>query len=211
MCGLWKSGGRSYGGQDSHCVQITKLTLLHTKGLGRAGMRIARWSARLLYFTYDVVYRAGAQNYAADCLSRLPLPSEENAEPVTEPELVALLDTELKALSVKDFAVACETCPELTAIRAQIKKGWPKTAKSLSAVLKPYFATRDELSVQDVTIYRGPHRRLVPVALRQQLVDLAHETHQGVVRTKQRLRDLYWWPGMDMLVQNNISACVPAR
>lgn len=122
MCGLWKSGGRSYGGQDSHCVQITKLTLLHTKGLGRAGMRIARWSARLLYFTYDVVYRAGAQNYAADCLSRLPLPSEENAEPVTEPELVALLDTELKALSVKDFAVACKTCPELTAIRAQIKK-----------------------------------------------------------------------------------------
>lgn len=123
-------------------------------------MRIAWWSARLLCFTYDVVYRA--QNYAADCLSRLPLPSEENAEPVTEPE-VALLDTELKALSVKDFAVACEECPELTAIRAQMKKGWPKTAKSLPAVLKPYFATRDELSVQDVTIYRGPHRRLVPV------------------------------------------------
>jgi len=130
-------------------------------------MRIARWSARLLCFTYDVVYRAGAQNYAADCLSRLPLPSEENAESVTEPELVALLDTELKALSVKDFAVACEACPELTAIRAQIKKGWPKTAKSLPAVLKPYFATRDELSVQDVTIYRGPHRRIVPVAFQR--------------------------------------------
>lgn len=113
---------------------------------------------------------------AADCLFRLPLPSEKNAEPVTEPELVALLDTELKALSVKDFAVACEACPELTAIRAQMKKGWPKTAK-------------------DVTIYRGPHRRLVPVALRKQLVDLAHETHQGVVGSKQRLRDLYWWPG----------------
>nr|XP_055032791.1 uncharacterized protein K02A2.6-like [Misgurnus anguillicaudatus] len=186
-------------------------TLLHTKGLGRAGMRIARWSARLLCFTYDVVYRAGAQNYAADCLSRLPLPSEENAEPVTEPELVALLDTELKALSVKDFAAACKTCPELTAIRAQMKKGWPKTAKSLSAVLKPYFATRDELSVQDAIIYRGPHRQLVPVALRKQLVDLAHETHQGVVRTKQRLRDLYWWPGMDMLVQDSISACVTCQ
>ncbi len=72
-------------------------TLLTTKGLGRAGMRIAQWSARLLCFTYDVVYRAGAQSQAADCLSRLPLPSDENAEPVTEPELVALLDTELKS------------------------------------------------------------------------------------------------------------------
>ena len=186
-------------------------TLLTTKGLGRAGMRIARWSARLLCFTYDVVYRPGAQNHAADCLSRLPLPSEENAEAVTEPELVALLDTELKALSVTDFTGACEACPELTALRMQMERGWPKTAKSLPAILKPYFATRDELSVQDMTIYRGPYRRLVPVALRKQLVDLAHETHQGIVRTKQRLRDLYWWPGMDTSVQESIRACVTCQ
>ncbi len=32
-------------------------TLLATKGIGRAGMRVARWSARLLCYTYDVVYR----------------------------------------------------------------------------------------------------------------------------------------------------------
>lgn len=61
----------------------------------------------VLHIQYDVVYRTGAQNHAADYLSRLPLPSEENAEPVTEPDLVALLDTELSALSVEDFTVAC--------------------------------------------------------------------------------------------------------
>ena len=48
-------------------------TLLSTKGADRAGMRIARWSARLLCFNYDVIYRAGTQNQTADCLSRLPL------------------------------------------------------------------------------------------------------------------------------------------
>ena len=51
-------------------------TLLSTKGADRAGMRIARWSARLLCFNYDVVYRAGTQNQTADCLSRLPLPTD---------------------------------------------------------------------------------------------------------------------------------------
>lgn len=30
-------------------------TLLSTKGIGRAGMRVARWSARLLCFDYDVI------------------------------------------------------------------------------------------------------------------------------------------------------------
>ncbi len=32
-------------------------TLPATKGIGRAGMRVARWSACLLCYMYDVVYR----------------------------------------------------------------------------------------------------------------------------------------------------------
>lgn len=49
-------------------------TLLTTKGVGRAGLRVARWSARLLSFNYDVIYRPGSQNAPADYLSRVPLP-----------------------------------------------------------------------------------------------------------------------------------------
>ncbi len=47
-------------------------TLLSTRGMDRAGMRVARWSARLLCFQYDVQYRPGKQNCVADCLSRMP-------------------------------------------------------------------------------------------------------------------------------------------
>ena len=41
----------------------------------------------------------------------------------------------------------------------------------------------------DVVLRGG--RVLVPAAPRTRLVELAHEEHQGIVRTKQRLRDLY--------------------
>ena len=47
----------------------------------------------------------------------------------------------------------------------------------------------------------------VPISLRKTLVVLAHENHQGIVRAKQRLRELYWFPGMDDLAQSYISAC----
>ena len=43
---------------------------------------------------------------------------------------------------------------------------------------------------------RGPDRVVVPEALRSRYLELAHVGHQGVVRTKQLLRDLAWWPGM---------------
>ena len=74
-------------------------TLLATKGIGRVGMRVARWSARLLCFTYDVEYRPESQNQAANCLSRLPLPTH-TAAMEEEPEMVASV---LSTLSVSDF------------------------------------------------------------------------------------------------------------
>ncbi|KAF7649553.1 hypothetical protein LDENG_00139450 [Lucifuga dentata] len=51
--------------------------LLASKGQGRAGMRIARWSSRLLSFNYDIQYKPSRENVTADCLSQLPLPSSE--------------------------------------------------------------------------------------------------------------------------------------
>ncbi len=66
--------------------------LLSSKGQGRAGMRIARWSTRLMVFTYDNQYKPGHENVTADCLSRLPLLS---TEPSLEHDLevVALTST----------------------------------------------------------------------------------------------------------------------
>lgn len=182
-------------------------TLLSTKGIGRAGMRVARWSARLLCFDYDIVYRPGSQNYTADCLSRLPLPVPSVSIPDAEPEMVAQISATLSSLPVADFDSACSACPELSALRSQIESGWPPSAKSVSGVLAPYYTIRDELSVKDNYILRGS-RLIAPLSLRHTLITLAHESHQGIVRTKQRLRNLYWWPRMDSQVQSCIASCI---
>ncbi|KAK7889395.1 hypothetical protein WMY93_024955 [Mugilogobius chulae] len=182
-------------------------TLLSTKGMGRAGMRIARWSARLLCFDYSVVYRPGSQNYTADCLSRLPLPMSADIASDTEPEMVAQISATLASLPVVEFDTACANCPELSALRAQIQKGWPATIKALNDTLVPYYKLKDELSTKDNYILRGS-RLIAPLSLRHSLIALAHESHQGIVRTKQRLRDLYWWPGIDAQVHAAISSCV---
>ena len=40
-------------------------------------MRVARWSAWLLSFNYDIQSKPGSENVTADCFSRLPLPTSE--------------------------------------------------------------------------------------------------------------------------------------
>nr|XP_055067975.1 uncharacterized protein K02A2.6-like [Misgurnus anguillicaudatus] len=198
---LW---GRTFTLRTDHQALTTLLT---TKGGDRAGMRIARWSARLLCFNYEVQYRPGCHNSTADCLSRLPLPSEATCpDSDIEPEQVALLTSALTAVTPEEFATASASCPEMCALRAQIQKGWPRSSSHVDPLLLPFYKLRNELAATDDLILKGS-RLVAPALLRHRLVMLAHEGHQGIVRTKQRLRDLYWWPRMDESVTCFISSC----
>ena len=40
-------------------------------------------------------------------------------------------------------------------------------------------------------------RLVIPLRLRDRVLNLAHEGHQGIVKTKNRLRSKVWWPKMD--------------
>ena len=48
---------------------------------------------------------------------------------------------------------------------------------------------------------------MVPKVLRDKVVRLANEGHQGVVRTKYPFRSKVWWPGMDKDVENLCKVC----
>lgn len=74
-----------------------------------------------------------------------------------------------------------------------------------------YFNVCNELAVVNSLVMRGSDRLVVPVSLRSRVLELAHEGHQGIVCTKQRLRELYWWPHMDKCVETMIGSCVPCQ
>lgn len=91
------------------------------EGIGLAGMRVAKegWSAWFLCFSYDTVYRPGAQNQAADCLSRILF--LVTVEHIENPEMVAAVFSRLPSLSRGGFTA--KSCPELSLLRTQILKG----------------------------------------------------------------------------------------
>ncbi|KAL1259226.1 hypothetical protein QQF64_009803 [Cirrhinus molitorella] len=130
----------------------------------------AKDKACLLCYTYDVVYRPGSFNCAADCLSRLPLPMKSDG--ALDPDIVAFV-TGLPTLSAEDFISASESRPELI----MLTHGY-----DLDPVLVPFF-----LCVDGVLVMRSEYRAVV-----SQLVNLVHETHQGIVQTKKRLPPDPW-------------------
>ena len=66
------------------------------------------------------------------------------------------------------------------------------------AELKIFKRIQDELTVNDTNdlVLKGS-RIVIPSELHQRALALAYEGHQGIVKTKQLLREKIWFPRID--------------
>ena len=58
-----------------------------------------------------------------------------------------------------------------------------------------------------ISILKGPLKFIIPKLLQQRAVDIAHEGHFGIGKTKALLREKIWFPGVDNLVEKTVKAC----
>ena len=198
---------RKYLWGQEFCLRVDHAalkTLLQSTGVGRAGMRIARWAARLMDYSFTVEHVRGASN-PADGLSRLPAAAEEAVED-DEEIVIAAVTAHPTAVSEDELVAATSSDQVLQQLCEQVSRQWPRRARECQTDVQPFFKCREELSVCRGMVLRG-ERLIVPQSLRSRVLDLAHEGHQGIVRCKQRLRQLYWWPGMDRDVEAAVKMC----
>ena len=63
------------------------------------------------------------------------------------------------------------------------------------------------MNEHDRIIPRGS-RIILSERLRLKAIHIAHEDHQGLVKTKQLLREKVWYPGIDKLAKNAVDTCI---
>ena len=56
-------------------------------------------------------------------------------------------------------------------------------------------------------VMRG-ERIVIAEKLQKRVIQIAHEGHQGIVRTKQMLRAHVWFPGIDAAVEKHVGRCI---
>ncbi|KAL9462725.1 hypothetical protein AB3S75_000683 [Citrus x aurantiifolia] len=138
-----------------------------------------QWLAKLMGFNYEIQYRSGRENVAADALSRRPDSSALNSLFVAQVSIW----NEIKTTAQDDDYMQ------------QI------THQALTQHAGPYFMRNG------LIFFKG--RVAVPLRLRQSLIFEAHDTkmggHSGVLRTYKRLKQQFYWPLMFQTVHDYVA------
>ena len=166
----------------------------------RNSARIERWVLRLQPYKFRVQYVPGKQNIA-DSLSRLVDKKEVSGHDDAEEFIRFVAEASAPvAIPIREIEKESATDPEISQLRECISTGdWDKAPPQ-------YKHVRNELSALGKLVLRGT-RLLIPRKLRERVLDLAHKGHQGLVKTKQRLRTKVWWAGIHKQVESRCKTC----
>ena len=185
--------------------------------------QVARWLETLSVFDMKIEHRPGTQHRNADALSRIPCKQCGFAidwESQTSKQVVA---------HVKKDETETESMRSLQDNDAQIMqvKGWVLANKrpefyeisSENKVLKSLWSQFNSLQVVDGILYRkwecsgktDKLQAILPMSERRTMLMLSHDNkssgHLGVRKTLAKIRQRYYWPGLQGDVRAYISGC----
>ena len=172
--------------------------------------RIERWGLRLLPYDFELVHTAGDGN-PADYLSRHPIdPAAADSDDVDLYVNFIIDNSVPRAVTRNQIAKATANDPELQLLIQAIRSSNRQVVRKNRA-LSEYNSVFDQLSVSSDDIVLRNHQIVVPESLRKTMVDIAHEGHLGIVKTKQLMRLKVWFPRLDHLVATKIGNCLACQ
>ena len=174
-------------------------------------LRVMKHKMNLQGYAYKLVHEPG-KTMPSDYMSRHPMKSTiSDNEIIDETEMFvnAVMEANLPdAITKDDIKRETETDKEMQDLMIAIK------SKLLDEKQKPHLSQYKqvftELSIVDDMIVRG-HKIVPPLKLREKAIQLAHEGHQGLVKSKSFLRTIMWFPLMDRRLEEIIKCCHPCQ
>ena len=85
-------------------------------------------------------------------------------------------------------------------------QGWPANKLDVPECVRPYFDSRDELTLQDALVFNRD-LLVVPTLMCRELLAVAHSTHIGIGGCIRPMRDTLYWPRMAKEVRGEVSKC----
>ena len=179
-----------YGGSFVVTTDHKPLLAMFNKPSSKPPIRIERWLMRLQAYNFRVQYHPGKLN-PADYMSRHPRIAHSvgsSAEEEIAEQHVSFIAAHAipKTVTHEDIVSATRADDVLqNCMRAIQEDSWNDLLASADASLQSEYKSlhevRDQLTVSDdSSMLLRDHRIIIPRSLRQRIIDIAHEGHQGI-------------------------------
>lgn len=168
--------------------------------------RLQRYVIFLSGVTYNIKYKGTKQHGNADALSRLPLPDVED---FTDPVDI-FYNQHFDNLPITSMEIRRETQrdPLLSQILDFVMHGSFPVSDDIN--FKPYVYRKSELNVHQGCLLWG-NRVIIPVCLRERVLQEIHDGHIGIVKMKALSRTYIWWPKLDYDIEVLCQSCPGCR
>lgn len=174
----------------------------------RSLTRAEGWALRLSMYSFKM-RRVTSKRNIADPLSRMCVQRDEAFDDDSGHYAIACIETNpdisnigenQPTITVKEIENETMQDETLNAVRLALEtQSWP-------AELQKFHLIRDELSATPKLILRG-NRIVLPTALWERALEIAHSSHPGITTMKRTLRHRLWWPGMDGHITKKAESC----
>ena len=180
---------------------------IHRKNLSLAPPRLRGMLRSVADYDFSIQHRPGKEMVLPDVLSRLSGVDkvEVQGTRVRVDQLVDISPSRLQRLQQET-----DNDETLVKLKEMVRKGWPRSCKSVEPALKPYWGVHDDMSVVDGLLLAGS-RIIIPQASRNQVLQEIHQGHQGVTKCTLRAKSAVYWPGMYKQIQSVVGNCGACR
>lgn len=164
-------------------------------GLKDPSGKLARWALRLQEHDISIVYKSGLKHKDADSLSRNPVENEISSSGIIS--IVTQLD--LAAEQLKDPKIA------------QMIHGERKTEEGINSPHKSYQLINGILYKKNFDPCGNQWLPIIPKHLRSDVLEHFHDEptagHLGFLKTYDRIRKRFHWPGLYRSVRQYVTHC----
>ena len=186
------------------------LEMITRKSIHKASPRIQAMLLRLMKYNLYVNYQPGPTMYIADALSRAYIEEKEVPQELeldTSMRIHTLVSNlPMSDTRLKDVRSATLEDPTHQQLTETVMAGWPRYRKDCNPLISQYWPLRDEIHVIDGIVLMG-ERIIIPISMRQEMLEKLHESHLGMDKCRARARAVMYWPAMSRDINELVAKC----
>ena len=105
----------------------------------------------------------------------------------------------------EEFQKETKVDPERQAVLTIVKNKWPDTKQHVPLKPRPYWTFHEEVATADGLLFKGTHLIALKKIMRPDMLCQIHKSHLGIAKCTQRAREVLFWPGMSVDVEQMVT------